>query len=73
MFVPRPPRIAALVRGAGVSLAVLSAPVHRGSLANAQGALFDRRRGELADLRDWRELEPRLAAVAARPGAGETG
>jgi hypothetical protein len=64
-FLPLPPGLSALVRGAGVSLATLSAAVHRGSVANAQNALFERRRDDLDALRAWRDLEPRLHTPAS--------
>ena len=72
MFLRRPPRLSVFVRGAKTSLAVLSGTVHRGSLANAQGALFERRQHDLDNLRTWRELEPRLQAGGPAPSAGET-
>jgi hypothetical protein len=59
-----PPFLSAVVRGAGASLAVLSAPLDRRALANAQGELFERRRRDLETLRTWRELEPRLTPEA---------
>lgn len=54
-----------------VSLTALSARAHRGSLANARNALFERQERDLGTLHAWRELEPRVRATASSP-AGET-